>query len=162
MSLPSGTYQPFEITYLDAGNEKSSFSGYSVVSSAGNLVAQSALFATLVAATDAIVLGTRTQTRHCSLVTSSAVPPINGAAREIKLLIQWQNQVNGRKGVITVPTINPAIPDYVLNINARDVVLLTSPAEITAFIDAFEAFAVDPVGSGAITVVGLKVVGRNI
>jgi len=162
MSLPAGTYAPFSITYLDAGNEISSFSGFSVDLTAGNFAAQQTLFTALVTATDAITLGARKKTMYGNEVLSSAVVPINGAAREIKLLVQWQSVGTGRRGVVTVPTVDPAIPDYVQNVNAKDAILLSSPTEIADFISAFEDFVVDPVDAGAITVIGLRVVGRNI
>jgi len=120
------------------------------------------LFTALVTATDAITLGARKKTMYGNEVLSSAVVPINGAAREIKLLVQWQSVGTGRRGVVTVPTVDPAIPDYVQNVNAKDAILLSSPTEIADFISAFEDFVVDPVDAGAITVIGLRVVGRNI
>jgi len=163
MSLPIGTYQPWSITYLDAGNEASNVAGYATVLTAANFDAQVALFATLVATIDAITLGVRIRDRFQNdQIVAGSTPPINGAAREIKLLVQWVATATGRRGTLTIPTIDPALPDYVQNINARDVVLTNSPTEITDFITAFNAFAKDPVGAADIVVAGLKVVGRNI
>lgn len=161
MSLPAGTYAPFKIKYLDAGNETSDFEGYGADLTAGNFAAQQTLFTALITAADALVLGVRLAEEYGNKVTHSGVPPINGAMRETKLLIQWQNISNGRRGVRTLPTLDPTIPDYVQNINAKDIVQTTSPPAIVDFIGAFEDFFVDPIDGGAVSVVGLQVVGRN-
>jgi len=163
VTLPIGSYQPWSMTFLDAGNETSTFSGYATLLTAGNIVAQVALWDTFVTATQALCLGTLIKHRFDQeQIVSGLTVPINGAAREIKLLVQWVATGTGRRGVQTLPTLNPALPDYVQNINAHDVVLTTSPTQITDFIAAYDAFVKDPIGAAAVVVAGLKVVGRNI
>lgn len=162
MSLPAGSYEPFEIGYLDAGNELGRCQGYGESLSAANFDAQETLWAAFLAAADAITLGVRKKDRYNDESLYTVSQPTNGAAREIKLLVQMQNDVTGRQFHFTVPTLDPTIPDYIQNINAKDAVSVTSPAAITDFITAAEAFVVDPLAPlNAVSVVGLKVVGRN-
>lgn len=161
MSLPPGTYQPATVSLLDAGNEIGTMSFFGSVLTAGNIVAKTTAFLALVAAIEALTLGVKAKTRYQAEVTFNAAQPVNGAAREIKLLVQYRDATTGAKYTTTVPTLDPALPDYVINVNARDVIVLDAPAEITDFIDAFEAFAVNPLTGNAIAVYGLKVVGRS-
>jgi len=161
MSLPAGSYQPAQVSYRDAGNEIGTSSFFGTIISAANFTAKVALWATLLAAMDALALGTRVKDVYNDESLYDVGQPANGAAREVKLLVQFKDATTGEKMTTSIPTLDPTIPDYVANINARDVILLDSPTEITDFITAFEAFAVAPRTGNAITVTGLKVVGRN-
>lgn len=162
MALPAGGYQPAEISYLDAGNEIGVAKFYGSSLSAANFDAKTALWATLLTATDAITLGARKKDVYNDESLYNVSQPTNGAARETKLLVQFADSVNGQVMTTTIPTLDPTLPDYVVNVNAKDVVLLDSPAEIVAFIDAFEAFAVNPRTGNSTVVRGLQVVGRNV
>jgi hypothetical protein len=162
MTLPAGTYAPASITYLDAGNEVSSLSLYGKVITAGTFVADTASFATLITKTNDITLGVNIRHAYGNEVIIGGVQPTNGAARETKLLVQYQDVTTGERYTTTVPTLDPAIPSYVQNINAKDVVRLDEPPAIADFKAAFEGFAHAPRTGNSITVVGLKVVGRNI
>lgn len=160
--LPSGSYQPWEIAWLDGGNEVGRAQGYSEELNAGNFVAQSAKWDTFLGAADALTLGARLRDRFNDETTYTVAQPTNGAAREFKLLVQCRNNVSGRKFNFTIPTLNPAAIEYVININAQDVLKLDSPSAVVDFIDATEAFVRDPnQPASAITVIGLKAVGRN-
>jgi len=161
MALPAGSYQPAEISYLDAGNEIGTQRFFGVILSAGNIVAKTALWATLLTATDAITLGARKKDVYNDETLYNVSQPTNGAAREIKLLVQYADVTTGERMTTTIPTLDPTLPDYVININARDVVELGTPTEIADWIDAFEAFAVNPRTGNAVAVVGLQVVGRS-
>jgi len=162
MSLPAGSYQPATISYLDAGNEVGTMSFYGVELTAGNFVAKIALWATLLTAADALALGGRRKDVYNDESLYAVGQPTNGAARETKLLIQFEDATTHEQMTTSLPTVDPTLPTYVINKNAKDVILLTEPTEITDFIDAFEAFAVNPRTGNVVTVVGLKVVGRNI
>jgi len=162
MTLPAGSYQEWSGTWLDAGNESSNAGGYSQLLTAANFDAQVAKWDTFVGAADALLLGARTKDRFNDTTLYNVAQPTNGAAREYKLLVQMQNSVSGRKFNFTLPTLNPAAVEFVVNINAKDVILLTSPTEVVDFIDAAEAFVADPnQPASACTVIGLKAVGRN-
>lgn len=162
MPLPPGGYQPASISYLDAGNEIGTMRFFGGSLTAGNIVAKTALWATLLTAADALALGNRVKDQYNDESRYAVSQPTNGAAREVKLLVQFKDATTGEKMTTSLPTLDPALPDYVINVNARDVILLDSPVEVTDFIAAFEAFAVNPRTGNAVTVIGLKIVGRNI
>jgi len=160
MALPAGSYQPAEITYLDAGNEKGVMKFFGKPITAANHDAQAALWATFLSAADALALGARSRDVYDDESLYAVAQPTNGAARELKLWVQFQDNTNGKKMSTSLPTIDPTIPEYVAG--ARDAVVLDSPTAIVDFIDAFEAFAVNPEQpTHGITVTALKVVGRN-
>lgn len=160
--LPSGSYQPWSANWLDAGNEIGIAQGYAVELSAANFVAQTAFWDSFIGAADALLLGARTKDRFNDETLYTVAQPENGAAREFKLLVQLQNNVSGRKFNFTLPTLNPEAVRYVINVNAKDVLKLDDPVEVVDFIDAAEAFVRDPNQPGsAVSVIGLKAVGRN-
>jgi len=162
MSLGAGTYQPFEITYYDAGNEPSTFRCYGVVITAANHDAKVTLANTLISAADALALGANAKSVYASEVIANWTQPTNGAARELKLLVQYKDATTGKRYTCTLPTLDPTIPEYIQNINVRDAIAVDSPSEISDFVAAFEAFAVPPDNQGhAVQVVGLRVVGRS-
>jgi hypothetical protein len=165
MGLAPGTRAKGSISFRDAGNEIGVFSCTGPDLAAATIAANEALWATLVAAAGALTLGAVTKQKYSNEVTQATVQPENGAAREIKLLIQYQvsgGANTGARWTATLPTLDTTLVSYVINVNARDVVDPTVGAELLAFIAAFEAFAVDPAnGTGTVTVVGLKVVGRS-
>ena len=164
MSLPAGTYTPASITVTDRSNEKSVFQIYATVLTAGNFVAQQALFTTLFTTANAITLGLFSQTNFGNQVLiSNSYPNVNGAQREIKLLIMFNDNTNQQKFTATLPTIDPDMLTFLPM--AKDFVAITEPTgastQIVDFIAAFNAFAVSPVGNHAVTIQALKFVGRN-
>jgi len=165
MGLAPGTRNKASISYRDAGNEIGTFSCIGADITAANRDAQETLFTTLVGAADALTLGARTKSNYISQTTTATTQPTDGSAREIKLLIQYQVSSGANTGAewqCTLPCLDTTKVSYVINKNAKDIVDPTVGTELLAFIDAFEAFAKDPAnGTGAVTVVGLKVVGRN-
>jgi len=161
MPLPAGNYQPALISYIDAGNEIGTMSFYGPMLDAATFAAKIALWATLLSATDALALGNRVRDVYNDDSIYARIQPTNGAARETKLLVQFQDIANGEKFTTTLPTLDPTLPEYVVNVNARDVILVDAPAAIVTFIDAFEAFTINPRTGNAVVVAGLKVVGRN-
>jgi len=162
MSLPAGSHSPAEVSYLDAGNEVGTVRFFGKTITAANHDAQVALWATLLTKMDGIALGARLKDRYNDETTYTVAQPSNGAAREFKLLVQMRNSVTGRRFTFTIPTLNPALVEYVQNISAKDAVLIDSPQAIADFVTAAEAFVVDPLGeANAVTVIGLKAVGRN-
>jgi len=165
MGLAPGTRAKASISFRDAGNEIGRFSCTGPDLAAGTIAANEALWATLVSAANDLTLGAITKQQYSNEVTQATTQPTNGAAREIKLLIQYQVSTGANTGArwtSTLPTLDTTKVNYVINVNAKDVVDPTTGDELLAFIDAFEAFAVDPAnGTGEVIVVGLKVVGRN-
>ncbi len=167
MSLPTGSYNPAEISFRDAGNEIGRFSCYGALVTGGtdgNFDAQNTLWTAVQTKIAAITLGAKVKAVYSAEVLFTNAQPTNGAARETKLLVQFQNSVDGRSLSATIPTLNPAptIVHYVVNKNVKDAILLTEPTVITDVITALQNFCVDPLTGDPLTVVGLRVVGRNI
>lgn len=145
------------LSIRDAGNEPGTFKVWGTVLTAGNFAAKRALWATLWAAAMALVLGAKTQTNYGDQENYDWVQPTNGAAREIALRVRYKDSTTGARFTVKLPTVDPTIPDYVVNADARDVVLITSPAAITDFVTAFNAFVVNPFTGNACEVVGIAV-----
>lgn len=160
MSLPAGSYQPAEVSYKDAGNEIGTTRFFGTILTTGNIVAKTALWATLLTAMDAVTLGARVKDRYNDETLYDEDQPVNGAARELRLLVQYKDATTGERYTMSIPTLDPTVPDYIQNINAKDAVSVDSPSAITDLIDAFVAFAVAPRTNNAVEVVGLQVVGR--
>lgn len=165
MSLGAGTYQPLEISLRDAGNEIGTMRFYAheidISDDTGNVEELNALFTTLQTKIAAVVLGAKTRSQYINETLYTTTQPTNGAARELKLLVQLQNFTTGRQLSFTIPTLNGTIPTYIINKNVKDAISLTAPTAIVDLIDAIEAIAEDPVDGGDVIVVGLRVVGRN-
>jgi len=165
MGLAPGTRAKASISIRDAGNEIGRFSCTGPDLAAGTIAANEALWATLVSSVGALTLGAVVKQQYSNEVTAASTQPTDGAARELKLLVQYQVSTGANTGArwnCTVPCIDPSKVSYVINVNAKDVVDPTVGTELLAFIDAFEAFAVDPAnGTGEVVIVGMKVVGRN-
>jgi hypothetical protein len=165
MSLGAGTYQPLEISFRDAGNEIGTMRFYAheidISDDTGNVEELNTLFTTLQTKVAAVVLGAKTRSQYINETLFTTTQPTNGAARELKLFVQLQNNVTGRQLGFTIPTLDGTIPDYIVNKNVKDAISLTSPTAITQLITAIEDIAEDPVDGNDVTVVGLRVVGRN-
>lgn len=161
MSLPAGTYQPASYTLKDAGNELGRFRVFGPVITAANHDAKVALWAALISAIDAITLGNPVKAVYADEVTYSASQPTNGAARELKLSVRYKDGTTYERLHVTVPTLDPAIPTYIVNDSVRDAIILTAPSTITDFITAFQAFCVNPRTGNAVVITGLSVVGRS-
>lgn len=170
-SRPFGLYGDWGLSYLDAGNETGSMRGVGRVLTAANFDAQIALWDAFVAAVNAITLGDLIQSSYGNTNVSNASLPTNGAARETKLLVMYQCTATGKRYTLTIPTLNPTIPEYIDNVSVKDAIVTDSPTTIATLVSTFEAFVVAPdipnvAGSYAtdptIEVIGLRVVGRNI
>jgi len=147
------------IQITDYSNEKSSFGVTSVTANAGNLAAQQTLAADLVAATEDLTIGEVTKQQMALVILDSPAIPTNPyAQREMKWLVQYQGVTSGK--LFSTEIAAPDITDNVV-VNS-DVADLTS-ADWDAWVTAFEAFAKSPDnGTEAVTVIGARLVGRNI
>lgn len=165
MSLGAGVYQPIEVSYRDAGNEIGTmrFYGALVANSddAGNVEELNTAWTAFRSAANAVANGAMTQSSYLWTILFATEQPTNGAARELKLLIQYQDDETGKSYTTSLPTLNPDIPVYVVNKNVKDAVRVDTPSAITTLISTFEALAVAPETGNTVTVVGLKVVGRS-
>lgn len=170
-----GLYGDFGASWLDAGNEVGTMRGTARVVTGtdadSNLETQVDLFDAFMTAVDAVTLGDLIHQEYVNTQVSNASQPTNGANRELKLLVQYQNVLTGKRFTMTIPTLDPTIPVYVININAKDVIQVDEPSAIVNLVTAFNNFVVDPsipfdgteyAVDPEIEVIGLKVVGRNI
>lgn len=174
MSLGNGTYHPAEITYWDRSRELSSLRVFgrvvtaTIVSAAVvNFTAESTSWAALVAAANALVNGTIRSSHWVNEVVVNANPDVGDinqlAKREVKLLIQSIDVTTQKRLTATLPTLNDALVTYLPQ--AKDFVAISADqgagTEVVNFVEAYEAYAVNPETGNALQVIGLKVVGRN-
>jgi len=151
---------PASLSGIDAGNESWSFGLFGKVLTAGNFAAQETLWSTLVDAAMALELGVKKSTHYGNTANFAYSQPTNGAAREIALILQCKDITTQERFGYRLPAIDPTIPLYVVNADAKDVIRLDAPSEVTDFIAAFNAFAVSPVTGNALNIYGMRV-GRG-
>lgn len=158
--MPSGvaTQATASLSLRDAGNEPGAFKVFGTVLTAGNFTAKHALWDTLVAVAMALVLGAKASDTYGITRNFDWDQPTNGAARELALLVQYKDGTTGQRFTAKLPTLDPEKVTYVINISAKDVVRTDTPTEVTDFITAFNAFAVNPYTGNACEVIGLKAV----
>lgn len=151
------TQNTFQIT--DYSNEKSSFGITSVTGNAGNLTAQEALAAAVAAAVANLSIGVLSKQAYAILLIDAPGIPTNPyAQRELKWLVQYQGNTSGK--IFSVEIAAPDVTDNV-GVNSDDANL--GSTDWLAFVSAFEAYAKSPDnGTEAVTVVGAKLVGRNL
>jgi len=151
------TQNTYQIT--DYSNEKSSFSVTSITATAGNLAAQQTLAANLAAAVVDLTIGEVTKQQMALVILDTpAIPTSPYAQRELKWLVQYIGDASGK--IFSTEIAAPNITD---NVAANtDIADLTS-ADWDAFKTAFEAYVRSPDnGTETVTVLGARVVGRNI
>lgn len=173
-SLGNGTYHPDEISLWDKSREVGTHRIYSRVVTATyvdpdvvNFTAQATAWAAYLAGVLGICNGLIYKSRWVNEIIANAEPPdgsINQlSTRETKLLVQYIDNTSQKRLTATVPTLNLAKVTYLPQ--AGDFVAITeaqgASAEILAFVDAFQDFVVNPSTGNAVTIIGLKVVGRN-
>lgn len=151
---------PATLSGIDAGNEAWSFGLFGKLLDDANWVDQQTAWALLWAKAMALELGVKRSTEYGNLVNYSWAQPTNGAAREIALILQCKDITTQQRFSYRLPAINPTLPVYVVNADAKDVIRLDTPSTITDFISAFNAFAVSPVTGNALNIYGLRV-GRG-
>jgi len=147
------------IQITDYSNEKSSFSLTSVTANAGNLAAQQALAATLWGTIDDLSIGELTkQTMNLVIYDTPAIPTSPYAQRELKWLVQYQGDSSGKLFSIEI-----AAPDITDNVVENTDIADLGSTDWAAFVTAFEAYVKSPDnGTEAVTVIGARLVGRNI
>jgi len=151
------TQNGFQIT--DYSNEKSSFGVTSVTANAGNLAAQQTLAADLFAAVDALTIGELTkQSMSLVIYDTPAIPTSPYAQRELKWLVQYVGNASGKTFSVEI-----AAPDITDNVVENTDVADLGSADWVDFVGAFEAYVKSPDnGTEAVTVIGARLVGRNI
>lgn len=174
MSLGNGTYHPSSITFWDKSKELSSLRVFGRVVTATyvdpdvvNFTAQSVAWAALVSASMALAIGLIQKQNWVNEVIVNANPAVGDidqlATRETKLLIQAIDTTTQKRLTATLPTLDLSLVTYLPQ--AGDFVAITTgqgaSMEVTDFVTAYQNYAVNPETNNMLTIVGLKVVGRN-
>lgn len=146
----------YTYTLLDNSGEKTttSFGIVSLLTNADFLSKTQAMEDALALVT----LGTRAQSSTSKTYAGSAVLPASVyAQREIKLLVQMQDAVTGKRSSLTVGTFDPT---SVTIAPGSDTVDITA-GNAAGLVTAIEALVASPAGN-AVVVTGMRLVGRNI
>jgi len=141
----------------DAGNESTTFQIWGPVLTAANIVAQTALWETVYIQAMDLVLGAKEYTQFGNRINALWDQPTNGAAREIALKVAYRDATTGQRFTASLGTLDPTIPEYVINTNAKDIISMSSPGVIDDFVQAVNAFARNPYTGNACEVTGLRV-----
>jgi len=151
------TFNTIQIT--DYSNEKSGFGVTSVTANAGNLAAQQTAAAALVGAVEDLTIGEVTKQQMALVILDTpAIPTSPYAQRELKWLVQYVGDTSGK-----IFSIEIAAPDITDNVSPNTDIADLASTDWAAFVTAFEAFARSPDnGTETVTVLGARVVGRNI
>jgi len=151
------TQNTFQIT--DYSNEKSSFAVTSITANAGNLAAQQTAAAALAAAVDDLIIGDLTkQVQSLVILDTPSIPTNIYAQREMKWLVSYIGDSSGK--IFQTEIATPDLTDNV--VPNTDVADLTS-TDWAAFVTAFESYVRSPDnGTETVTVLGARLVGRNI
>lgn len=137
-SFPAGTRQKGSMSFLDAGGKRGSFHGWFPIITAGNEVAQAALWATLLGAADDLALGVRVSDTYNDTTTYVGARPTNGATRTVGLKVIYMDGTTGQTWESILPTLNIALISYISNLSAKEVVDQTT-TEVAAFVAALNA-----------------------
>jgi len=159
MNLGAGDYSPASITFIDAKRQKGSFSCWGTLLTAANFTAQRALFATLITKTLVLTLGIEVANYYGYETLFLENLPANTAVRQNKFLVRYRDNTTYQKLTATIPTAD--LSQVTLLVGAKDNIALTTPAAVTEWITAFQAFAKNPNTGNAVTVTGLSFVGRT-
>lgn len=128
---------------------------------AANLATWLTGWGTFKTTTDAIILGVQAQEviNIYNTALSGALPASPFAQRELKIRVSYQGDTSLRKRGIEIPT-----PDLAsLTLTGKDNVVLADGGIMAAWVAAFEAIArMSDDDAEEVTVIGAKVVGRNI
>jgi len=151
------TQNGFQIT--DYSNEKSSFGVTSITANAGNLAAQQTAAAALFAAVEDLSIGEVTkQSMNLIIYDTPAIPTSPYAQRELKWLVQYVGDSSGK-----IFSIEIAAPDITDNVVENTDVADLGSTDWVAFVTAFESYVRSPDnGTETVTVIGARLVGRNI
>lgn len=147
------------LQFTDYSNEKSSLTVHSVARTAANFDGQATLAAALSVAAGVLSIGDLTRRSVMDVLLDSPSIPANAfAQRELKWLVSYQGDTEGKLYSLEIPC-----PDA-----AGNLVVGTDLADVTStpwvnFIAAFEAYARAPDNlTETVTFLGARLVGRNI
>ena len=143
-------------TFTDHTGERSAVRVRGVELTAVNFDAQITASVALQDAIAALTLGIKGKVVYANEnIISSAPATDHFAQREIKWLVSYSDDVNGKKYSLEIPTADlDLLPDGAERLDLAD-------TEAAAFVSAFEAFAKSPDGN-AVSVIAVDFVARNL
>lgn len=148
----------FNITYADYDGEKANAGVNVLALSAANYDAQETLRTAFVAAIEAMVLGELQKTEYGNRSLQSLDKAADPAAqRELKWLVQYHDATSLRRYSMEIPCADTDQLDPEDRANAE----IGDAGIVDAFITAFEAYVLSPVGN-AVEVDEITLVGRNV
>lgn len=154
-SRASMTIQDYGTPGSGSGAEKSNVGWWMATFTAGNLVAQTGAAAAIRTAILDLILGGQSNAINVALETPGSVNITDpNAQRENKWLVRYHDTA-GARYTIEIPTAKLSLLD-----TGTEFLDLTG-TEAAAFVTAFEAGAVSPADSSAVTVDSIQFVGRR-
>jgi hypothetical protein len=135
---PPGTRAKASISYLDAGNERSSFSMFVPVITDDNYDAQATAWANFLTASDAITLGARVKDTYLDETIYNVGRPTNGASREVALKLIFRSAATGQTWNSLLPTVDISLITYIQNYGAKDIVNMAG-TQVAALVTAANA-----------------------
>jgi len=146
-------------TINDYSNEKSTFGLTSITANAGNLAAQQTAAAALAGAVEDLTIGELVkQVQTLVILDTPAIPTSPYAQRELKWLVSYVGDSSGK-----VFQCEIAAPDITDNVVANSDQADLASTDWAAFVTAFESYVRSPDnGTETVTVLGARLVGRNI
>lgn len=148
----------FSSSKIDYDGEDSSYGFRTTVLTAANFDAQHTLRVALTGAVTGITLGNTMKTTESNVdVITSNAPNEPNAQREKKWLVVYSDDVTEQEYRIELPTADLTKLDP----NDRKHAHIGDAGPVDAFVTAFEAYALSPLGN-AVTVKEITFVGRNL
>lgn len=145
-------------TYVDYDGEATTFQVKAADLTAANFDAQVALQVALGAATNGICLGALKKIEYGNVIDSPVLESDEPTAqRELKWLVKYHDATTADKLRLTIGTADPAALDP----NARKQAYIGDGDVVDAFVTAFEAYVLSPLGN-AVEIDQIVLVGRNI
>lgn len=153
---------PISYGILDQSDEVGTMTVYTGPITVGTIGSYLSQWGALKTAINALVLGApKRETLVIDSTDFAPVRPTNTMAqREFGLRVSYRGNTTGKKYSVTIPSYDGS------KITAlKDEVIITAPgvtSEVTAFINAFQTLCKSPDDdTEAVTVLGIKIVGRN-
>lgn len=150
--------QFFTITYNDFDGETSHARFRGAALTAANFDAQATLRGNLDTAVAAITLGNKARTQFGEVaITGAGEATSSSAHRESKWWVQYHDNTTFKTYRMEIPCPDP----NALDTNDRKHAEIGDAGVVDAFVTAFEAYVLSPVGN-AVTVDEITWVGRNL
>lgn len=159
-----GTTQQSTFSFRDRTGETGTHTVSATPLTAANFDAQNTAEGEYYDALNQIALGVLTKEQlSIVIINSNALPASNAAQRENKLLVRYRDNVTEQEYTTTIPTIDTSLLTFLPG--GGDAVAFTlsngAGSAITNFVTAFQDYVKAPDTGNAVTITGMRFVGRN-